>query len=159
MDNYSFVVSNLHLDDKLRSCLIPSSNGERTQAAAMRFSTTLQDSAIAAYRSVPTESDWRTSIAQVGFFSLGWTGQCLGRFRGTFVSTRLGVRVLQTVTGLCVADSLNSSFPPVSDGELNLQPLSLVSGDLKKSLSTSVQCTPETEKKYVHRVYEAITPH
>ncbi|KAI3901632.1 hypothetical protein MKW92_009481 [Papaver armeniacum] len=41
------------------------------------------------------------------------------------------------MTGLCVADSLSSSSPPVSDEELNLQPLSL---------------------KYVHRVYEAITP-
>ncbi|KAI3888189.1 hypothetical protein MKX03_020587 [Papaver bracteatum] len=63
------------------------------------------------------------------------------------------------MTGLCVADSLSSSSPPVSDGELNLQPLSLGNGDLKKSSSTSVQCTPDIEKKYVHRVYEAIAPH
>ncbi|KAI3969302.1 hypothetical protein MKW92_019444 [Papaver armeniacum] len=55
------------------------------------------------------------------------------------------------MTGLCVADSLSSSSPPVSDGELNLRPLSLGGGDLKKSSSTSVQCTPDIEKKYVHR--------
>ncbi|KAI3842323.1 hypothetical protein MKW98_026113 [Papaver atlanticum] len=35
----------------------------------------------------------------------------------------------------------------------------MLGGDLKKSSSTSVQCTPDIEKKYVHRVYEAIAPH
>ncbi|KAK3028848.1 hypothetical protein RJ639_037692 [Escallonia herrerae] len=47
---------------------------------------------------------------------------------------------------------------PVSDGEYDIQqsvPLSLD----KRSSSSTVQSTPEIEKKYVHRVYDAIAPH
>ncbi|XP_017216932.1 tRNA (carboxymethyluridine(34)-5-O)-methyltransferase isoform X2 [Daucus carota subsp. sativus] len=34
-----------------------------------------------------------------------------------------------------------------------------LSPDIKECLASSVQCTPEIEKKYVHRVYDAIAPH
>ncbi|KAI8015946.1 tRNA (carboxymethyluridine(34)-5-O)-methyltransferase [Camellia lanceoleosa] len=47
---------------------------------------------------------------------------------------------------------------PISDGESHIPQSVLVSTDQMCS-SSSVQYTPEIEKKYVHRVYDAIAPH
>ncbi|GFZ02047.1 S-adenosyl-L-methionine-dependent methyltransferases superfamily protein [Actinidia rufa] len=52
-----------------------------------------------------------------------------------------------------------SSFcPHISDGGPHIQQSSSVSMDQSCS-SLDVQATPEIEKKYVHRVYDAIAPH
>lgn len=45
----------------------------------------------------------------------------------------------------------------VSDGESHVQPMPLV--EEETGSSSSVQSTPEIEKNYVHRVYDAIAPH
>lgn len=46
----------------------------------------------------------------------------------------------------------------ISPEELPVLP-PIVAGNDKKSSSSKVQVTPEIEKKYVHRVYDAIAPH
>ncbi|XP_028120956.1 tRNA (carboxymethyluridine(34)-5-O)-methyltransferase isoform X1 [Camellia sinensis] len=56
---------------------------------------------------------------------------------------------------ICGASSLCT---PISDGESHIPQSVLVSTDQRCS-SSSVQYTPEIEKKYVHRVYDAIAPH
>lgn len=55
-----------------------------------------------------------------------------------------------------VDDPVASS--PISLDELPVLPPIAVGHD-KKSSSSKVQVTPEIEKKYVHRVYDAIAPH
>ncbi|KAH6821805.1 S-adenosyl-L-methionine-dependent methyltransferases superfamily protein [Perilla frutescens var. hirtella] len=46
----------------------------------------------------------------------------------------------------------------ISPEELPVLP-PIVAGNVKKGSSSKVQVTPEIEKKYVHRVYDAIAPH
>lgn len=53
---------------------------------------------------------------------------------------------------------LSSLRTPVSDGESHVQ-LSIPLVEEETGSSSSVQSTPEIEKNYVHRVYDAIAPH
>ncbi|KAL1534778.1 tRNA methyltransferase, has a role in tRNA modification [Salvia divinorum] len=66
-------------------------------------------------------------------------------------STACYLKSLCTMKGEDIYDSLGSEGFPV------LTPI--VAGNNKKSSSSKVQVTPEIEKKYVHRVYDAIAPH
>lgn len=66
-------------------------------------------------------------------------------------------RNMNEVFKTCGAFNLCTS---VSDGEYDAQQQSVsVSSVVQKCSSLSVKSTPEIEKKYVHRVYDAIAPH
>ncbi|KAL8459147.1 hypothetical protein ACS0TY_036566 [Phlomoides rotata] len=90
------------------------------------------------------------------------------------VRRRFGVKGIQSssatisftayhFSGLCtmkeevIDDSVGSS--PISLEELPVLPPIIAPGNDKKTSSSKVQVTPEIEKKYVHRVYDAIAPH
>ncbi|OVA12948.1 Methyltransferase type 11 [Macleaya cordata] len=92
-------------------------------------------------------------------FDFARTRQCFSRSQEIFTSSILGIdlrRAFNKMTGVCVDGSFSSSSL-VSNVESHVQPSSSVSQDQKSS--SSVQSTPDIEKKYVHRVYDAIAPH
>lgn len=83
-------------------------------------------------------------------------GFCINKIRNTSAvisSSAPRFRSLCTMTGENVDDSIGSSLD-----ELPVLPR-INAGNNKKSSSSKVQVTPEIEKKYVHRVYDAIAPH
>ncbi|XP_047975879.1 tRNA (carboxymethyluridine(34)-5-O)-methyltransferase [Salvia hispanica] len=69
----------------------------------------------------------------------------------SIVKVEASLKSLCTMKGENIDDSLGSEGFPV------LPPI--VAGNNKKISSSKVQVTPEIEKKYVHRVYDAIAPH
>ncbi|XP_050213530.1 tRNA (carboxymethyluridine(34)-5-O)-methyltransferase [Mercurialis annua] len=83
--------------------------------------------------------------------------------RQTFARSLLGIgslwqfRIFKAMREIKVKGS-SGLCNLASDGESHIQQLSSVDEEQKCS-SSSVQYTPEIEKKYVHHVYDAIAPH
>ncbi|PSS09678.1 Alkylated DNA repair protein like [Actinidia chinensis var. chinensis] len=95
-------------------------------------------------------------------FNATRASRCFNGFCGFTPSTSIvnsvcRPRILSTMNEVKVGCA--SSFcPHISDGGPHIQQSSSVSMDQSCS-SLDVQATPEIEKKYVHRVYDAIAPH
>ncbi|KAL3514035.1 hypothetical protein ACH5RR_026752 [Cinchona calisaya] len=84
---------------------------------------------------------------------------CKGGFAhsSVFNTTVCSLRSFSTMKEIC-GENPSSLSPPVLDGEPPFLPPVKVTPTPKCSSST-IQSTPEIEKKYVHRVYDAIAPH
>ncbi|CAA2993593.1 alkylated DNA repair alkB homolog 8-like [Olea europaea subsp. europaea] len=74
-----------------------------------------------------------------------------------FTSVRHHTRRLYSMKGIG-GDNSSGLCSPVSDADLHVLP-SISMRSEQKCLSSEVHSTPEIEKKYVHRVYDAIAPH
>lgn len=75
----------------------------------------------------------------------------------SIILTAYRMSSLCTMKGEVIDDSVRSS--PNSLEDFPVLPPILAPGNDKRTSSNKVQVTPEIEKKYVHRVYDAIAPH